>query len=98
MARYLKTKNFFLRKKLKKSENKKLLYKFLNKSLSNEKIMKFKIMLKYQIFNRDINNKVFNMCIDSSQTRSVYRITNLSKSLFKKQLSTSNVNGFKKAS
>ena len=99
MTKYLNSKDNSNRLKFYKIYKKLILYKFLFKNESYPKNLKLKLMLNIQDLNKSFyESKIKNRCFHSTKTRSVYRISGLSKASFKDKLSNSKVNGFKKAS
>lgn len=99
MTKYLNSKDNSNRLKLNKVYKKLILYKFLLKNENYSNNLRFKIMLNIQDISKSFNeSKIKNRCFHSTKTRSVYRISGLSKASFKDKLSNSKMNGFKKAS
>ena len=99
MTKHLKVKDYLLRKRLLKNDQKIFIYKFFNKNQQYSKKFRFKIMLKYQeLYKNHSNSKLVNRCIDSKQFRSTNVLTNLSKASFKNKLFDGSVNGFRKSS
>lgn len=99
MTKYSNFKDYNLRKNIGKENEKIFLLKsFLLNQQKNKKIC-FKIMLKLsRTYHTLIGNKIKNRCIFSTKVRSVYRITNLTKSTFRENLRWGKVSGFRKAS
>lgn len=99
MTKYSNFKDYKLRTNLKKDHEKIFLLKsFLLNQQKNKKFC-FKIMLKLsRTYNTLIGNKIKNRCIFSTKIRSVYRITNLTKSTLRENLRWGKVTGFRKAS
>jgi len=99
MTKYLNSKDNSNRFKLNNIYKKLILYKFLFKNENYPNNLRFKIMLNIQDISKSFyESKIKNRCFHSTKTRSVYRISGLSKASFKDKLSNSQMNGFKKAS
>jgi len=87
MTKYANYKDFNLRKNLEKNQKNIFLLKSFLLNQKNSKKIRFKIMLKMdRTYNTLLGNKIKNRCIYSTKIRSVYRVTNLTKSSFRDNL------------
>jgi len=99
MTKYANYKDFNLRKNLEKNQKNIFLLKSFLLNQKNSKKIRFKIMLKMdRTYNTLLGNKIKNRCIYSTKIRSVYRVTNLTKSSFRDNLRWGKVTGFRKSS
>jgi len=87
MTHYSFLRDLKLRKDKKQNEKNFILLKSFLHNEKNDKINRFKLMLKFYSINDDfsVNNK--NRCMFTKEVRAVSRITNLAKSSFKNSLS-----------
>jgi hypothetical protein len=87
MTKYSNYKDYKLRIKKEKIQKDIFLLKSFLLNKKNPKKIQFKIMLKLnKIYCGSIGNKLKNRCIFSTKIRSVYRLTNLTKSSFRENL------------
>lgn len=99
MTKSLNVKDFKIRQNIKQNYENFFLLKSMLLNENNDKKIRFKFMLKLSRIYNDLNhNKMKNRCIFSTKIRSVYRLTNLTKSSFRDNLRQTNIAGFRKAS
>ena len=98
MTQYSLFKDYKTRQTLKKKQKNLILLKAFILNEQNSKKNRFKIMLKMDRFYADLKHNAKTRCIFSTKTRSVSRMTNLTKASFKNTLTWANASGFKKSS
>lgn len=100
MAKYLRYKDLIRRKKLSNSRIDKLIGFSLRLNEKADLKAKFKFMLKQQSYYKTRSSIAIpkNRCINTNFSRGINRLTNLSKSEFKKSFNNQFLTGFKKSS